>query len=152
MPGGTGVIGKFNLSFDAKRIVFGWKASEWEGFRIYEANIDGSGVRQITFPPDDEELRIKKYDQSGYLKFAKIYHHQTDDMHPCYLPDGGFAFISTRCQFSTLCHGGDAFTTTVLYRMDANADIYNAINDDKGFADDLKASYGRDVYLELRNR
>jgi type I restriction enzyme R subunit len=44
------------------------------------------------------------------------------------------------------------FLTTVLSRMDANADIFKAINDDKGFAEDLKASYGRDVYLELRDR
>jgi type I restriction enzyme, R subunit len=42
------------------------------------------------------------------------------------------------------------FLNTVLARMDANADIFKAINDDKGFADDLKASYGRDVYLALR--
>ena len=42
------------------------------------------------------------------------------------------------------------FLTTVLARMDANADIFKAINDDKGFADDLKASYGRDVYTTLR--
>jgi hypothetical protein len=33
------------------------------------------------------------------------------------------------------------FLSTVLSRMDANADIFKAINDDKGFADDLKASY-----------
>jgi len=44
------------------------------------------------------------------------------------------------------------FLTTVLSRMDANADIFKAINDDKGFAEDLKASYGREVYLALRGR
>lgn len=43
------------------------------------------------------------------------------------------------------------FLTTVLSRMDANADIFKAINDDKGFAEDLKASYGREVYLALRD-
>jgi hypothetical protein len=31
------------------------------------------------------------------------------------------------------------FLTTVLSRMDANADIFKAINEDKGFAEDLKA-------------
>lgn len=41
---------------------------------------------------------------------------------------------------------------SVLSRMDANADIFKAINDDKGFADDLKVSYGRDVYLALRDQ
>jgi type I restriction enzyme R subunit len=43
------------------------------------------------------------------------------------------------------------FLSTVLTRMDTNADIFKAINDDKGFADDLKASYGRDVYAALRS-
>ena len=43
------------------------------------------------------------------------------------------------------------FLTTVRSRMDANADVFKAINDDKGVADDLKASYGRDVYLALRS-
>jgi type I restriction enzyme R subunit len=43
------------------------------------------------------------------------------------------------------------FLSTVLSRMDANADIFKAINDDKGFAEDLKASYGREVYLALRD-
>ena len=43
------------------------------------------------------------------------------------------------------------FLSTVLTRMDANADIFKAINDDKGFADDLKANYGREVYTMLRS-
>jgi len=62
--------------------------------------------------PANEAALIEKY-RLGY-------HNGTDDMHPCYLPDGGTAFVSTRCQKSTLCHGGDAFTTTLLYRMDAD--------------------------------
>ena len=41
-------------------------------------------------------------------------------MQPCYLPDGGIAFISTRCQYGILCDAPDDFTTTVLYRMDAD--------------------------------
>ena len=41
-------------------------------------------------------------------------------MHPIYLPDGGIAFISTRCQYGILCDSPDDFTTTVLYRMDAD--------------------------------
>ncbi|MGD9796944.1 MAG: type I restriction endonuclease subunit R [Acidimicrobiia bacterium] len=42
------------------------------------------------------------------------------------------------------------FFGTVFSRMDANAEIFKAINDDKAFADDLQASYGRDVYDQLR--
>ncbi len=41
------------------------------------------------------------------------------------------------------------FMAVVLARMDANADLFRAINDDRGFAADLQASYGRDVYATL---
>ena len=46
-----GVFGRFDLSFDAKTVVFAWKKSAGEGYRIYECGIDGSGLRQLTSPP-----------------------------------------------------------------------------------------------------
>ena len=107
-----GVFGRMDLSFDGKKLVFDWKRSKDEGYRIYEVGIDGKGLRQILQAPENEAETVRKY-RLGY-------HNGTDDMHPCYLPDGGIAFVSTRCQASTLCHGGDAFTTPVLYRMDGN--------------------------------
>lgn len=107
-----GVFGRFDISFDARKIVFDWKRSNGEGYRIYEVGVDGTGLRQVLAPPENEAELVAKY--------RLDYHNGTDDMHPCYLPDGGIAFVSTRCQTSTLCHGGDAFTTTVLYRMDAD--------------------------------
>ncbi|MFA6560912.1 MAG: hypothetical protein WCV00_03265 [Verrucomicrobiia bacterium] len=109
-----GVFERFDLSFDARRVVFAWKKAPLEGYRIYEVRIDGTGLRQLTFPPPDEAELVRKY------KLAAEYHHGTDDMQPCYLPDGGIAFISTRCQYGILCDGSDNLTTTVLYRMDAN--------------------------------
>lgn len=109
-----GVFGRFDLSFDATRIVFAWKKAKDDGYRIYECNIDGSGLRQLTFPPANEKFLQKNFRVTGH------YHHGTDDMHPCYLPDGGIAFISTRCQFGILCDGPDDFTTTVIYRMDGD--------------------------------
>jgi len=33
-----------------------------------------------------------------------------------------------------------------------DADIFKVINDDKGFAEDLRARYGREVYLTLRDQ
>jgi hypothetical protein len=109
-----GVFERFDLSFDAKRVVFAWKASAQAGYRIYEVRVDGTGLRQLTFPPPEEEELVKNYCAGPH------YHHGTDDMQPCYLPDGGIAFISTRCQFGILCDGADDFSTTVLYRMDGN--------------------------------
>lgn len=43
------------------------------------------------------------------------------------------------------------FMAVVLGRMDANAEIFQAILDDTGFADDLKTSYGRDLYRQLND-
>lgn len=108
----NGVFERFDLSFDAQKIVFAWKQDPDSGYRIYEVNVDGSGLRQITFPQADEKDLVRKY-QNGY-------HHGTDDMMPCYLPDGGVAFISTRCQYGILCDPPDVFTTTEIYRMDAD--------------------------------
>lgn len=110
-----GLFGRCCLSFDGKRVAFDWKEKLGVGFRIWEVGIDGRGLRQLTFPPDDEEARIKKYN----LNYS-VYRHHTDDLHPCYLPDGGLCFTSSRCEYGILCDGPDKLTTTLLYRMDAD--------------------------------
>lgn len=46
---------------------------------------------------------------------------------------------------------GQKFMAVVLGRMDANAEIFQAILDDTGFAEDLKTSYGRDLYRQLHD-
>ena len=110
----SGVFERYDLSFDAKRVVFAWKKGPQDGYRIYEVSTDGTGLSQLTFPqPDDAEL-VCKY------RVDPNYHHGTDDLCPCYLPDGGIVFVSTRCQYGILCDAPDNFTTTVLYRMDGN--------------------------------
>ena len=109
----SGVVGWFDLSFDAKKIVFDFKCGASDGYRIYEVNVDGTNLRQLTFPEDNEAELVAKYNRGGY-------HHGTDDMDPCYLPDGGVVFTTTRCQFSILCDGSDTFTTKNLYRMNGD--------------------------------
>ena len=123
----NGMIQRFDVSFDAKKIVFDFRASPTEGYRIYEANLDGTGLRQLTFPVDDEKELVQKYGRGNYM-------HGTDDLHPCYLPDGGIAFVSTRAQFSVLCDSSDGFTVTNLYRMDGDGKnmqplTYSALNE-----------------------
>jgi len=115
-----GIFGRYDLSFDGKRIVFDWKESLEKGFRLYEVGIDGAGLRQLTFEPHDEQERIKTYDNSFTGVWKGVYNHHTDDMHPCYLPDGGIVFTSTRCEYGTLCDGPDVLSTAVLYRMDGD--------------------------------
>ena len=116
-----GVFGRFDLSFDAKRIVFAWKCEHQQGYRIYEVNVDGAGLRQLTFPLENEARVQEMY------RARPHYHHGTDDMQPCYLPDGDIAFISTRCQYGILCDAPDDFTTTIIYRMDKDGKNITAL-------------------------
>ncbi|NQT88176.1 hypothetical protein HQ560_15520 [bacterium] len=107
-----GTFERFDLSYDATKIAFAWKGEHQAGYRIYEVNVDGSGLRQLTFPQKNEAWLVEQY------RARPHYHHGTDDMHPCYLANGDIVFISTRCQYGILCDAPDDFTTTVLYRMD----------------------------------
>jgi len=115
-----GIFGRYDLSFDGTRVVFDWKKSLETGFRIYEVGVDGTGLRQLTFPPPDEQKRIEKYDNRFTGAWRGLYNHHTDDMHPCYLPDGGICFTSTRCEYGTLCDAPDVLATAVLYRIDGD--------------------------------
>lgn len=108
-----GVFNRFDVSYDAQKVVFGYRKEHAQGYRIYEVKVDGTDLRQLTFAQENEASLTRKYG-------SKAYHHATDDMHPCYLPDGGIAFVSTRCQYGIICNKRDQFTTSILYRMDGN--------------------------------
>jgi len=113
-----GIVGRFALSFDAKKVVFDWKKAPIEGFRIYEMNVDGTNLRQLTFPPDDEKKRIARYDLHARGGNQKHYFYQTDDMHPCYAPDGSIFFTSTRPQHGVLC--STYLTVPLIHKMNAD--------------------------------
>lgn len=127
--GRPGVVNRFDVSYDAKRIVFDFKDDHMEGYRIYELVVATGDITQLTFPPEDEDemqaiYKVRTLWDANWSEYHhgeyNDYHHGTDDMHPCYLPDGGIAFVSTRCKISTICDGPDIFTTTNMYRMDAD--------------------------------
>jgi hypothetical protein len=103
-----GVFERFDLSFNAKKVVFAWKKSQDEGYRLYEAGIDGTGLKQILSAPANE-ARLQKL-------YHNWYHHGTDDVSPCWLPDGDICFVSSRCQYGIACDAPDNLTTAVLYR------------------------------------
>jgi hypothetical protein len=110
LPGGTGFIGKITLSFDAQRVLFDFRENPGAGFRIWEVGMDGSGLRQVLLPPEDEAQKVARW--------GKTWH--TDDIHPCYLPDGKILFSSTRCEHTVLCGGSAALVAPVLHRMAAD--------------------------------
>jgi len=102
-----------DLSYDGKRILFSFcdhtqPDRNLRLFVLYEVGVDGSGLRQITGLPGDATAR-----EEG-LKTTLI-----EDWDPCYLPDGGIAFVSTRLQSHIRCqYGGRYFANFVLYRAD----------------------------------
>ena len=110
LPGGKGLIGKISLSFDAKKVVFDFRQDPGSAFRIWEVLTDGTGLRQISVPAPDEAEKAARSRQSWH----------TDDIHPCYLPDGKIIFTSTRCEHIILCSASANLVAPCLHRMDAD--------------------------------
>jgi len=110
MPGGKGFIGKIGLSFDARRVLFDFRQDGRSGFRIWEVNVDGTGLRQVLQPPEDEAEKVARWRRGWH----------TDDIHPNYLPDGGIVFSSTRCEHTVLCGGSGHLVAPGLHRMNAD--------------------------------
>lgn len=75
---------------------------------IYECAADGSWVKQITGTKDDP-METCEGRQTVLI----------EDADPCYLPDGGFVFTSTRGQNFGRCHWGRYTPSFLLYRADA---------------------------------
>ena len=110
-----------DLSFDGKRVLFsycdhsikvGEQSWKWKlpdrvlrRFLIYEIGIDGGNLRRITGAANDAMARA-----------GDRYTVLVEDYDPCYLPDGGFAFVSTRCQGFGRCHGSRYVPAFTLYR------------------------------------
>ena len=110
MPGGKGFISKISLSLDAKKVVFDFRQDPGAGFRIWEVHTDGTGLRQVSFPPPDEAEKAARWHRGWH----------TDDIHPCYLADGKIIFSSTRSEHTVLCGGSGALVAPSLHRMDAD--------------------------------
>jgi hypothetical protein len=110
-----GLFGHLDLSWDARRVVFDYKPGIGEGFRIWEVNVDGTGLRQLTFdPPGEAEMEAHMVSIAG-----ETYPMHKDDLEPAYLPDGGIVFVSTRSEYGVLCDPG-YLSVTLLHRMDAD--------------------------------
>ncbi len=66
------------LHYDGRKILFSYRKGGEHPFHLYEINIDGSGLRQLTDGVDD-------------------------DIEPTYCPDGSIVFCSSRCRRFVNC-------------------------------------------------
>ena len=110
----AGAVTHPDLSYDGRRILFSYcdhtpSNPNDRRFLIWEIGVDGSGLRQLTGGPQDSLTR------SGGRSTVLV-----EDFDPCYLPDGGIAFVSTRCQSFGRCHGGRYTPAYFLYRMNGD--------------------------------
>jgi len=100
-----------DLSFDGERVLFSFcdhteQDLNRRRFLIYEIGIDGRGLRQITGGANDPMTTTEDRETAII-----------EDYDPCYLPDGGFIFTSTRQQAHIRCqYGGRYFANFVLHR------------------------------------
>ena len=103
-----------DLSYDGKTVLFGFCDATNPNrndrrYWIYECAIDGSWVKQRTGTKSD--------------KLKTWYNRHTvmvEDWDPCYLPEGGFVFISTRSQGFGRCHGSRYTPSYLMYRAEAD--------------------------------
>ena len=123
-----GLFDRCDLSFDGRQIVFGYCRALDDALRLWQINADGSGLRQITFPPAGETAVARSAlgpdwrkpadpaakDPQGNLSSRRF---QTQDFHPCWLPDGGIVFTSTRARQTVLC-GDIGLSVPNLHRIE----------------------------------
>jgi hypothetical protein len=66
------------VHYDGRKILFSYRKGGTHPYHLYEINVDGSGLRQLTDGPDD-------------------------DIEPTYCPDGSIVFCSSRCRRFVNC-------------------------------------------------
>lgn len=80
------------VSYDGKTIIFGYRKGGTHEYHLYTIGVDGSNLTQLTDGP-------------------------FNDFEPCWLPDGGIMFVSSRCKRWVPCWYSQV---AVLYRCDAD--------------------------------
>jgi Tol biopolymer transport system component len=87
-----GTVRDPQVHYDGKKILFSYRPAGTDHFNLYEIDVDGGNLRQLT-------------------------RGEFDDYEPIYLPDGGIAFVSTRCNRWVNCW---MTQVGVIYRCDSN--------------------------------
>lgn len=118
---GNGSIRGYDLGWDANKVVFSWSRQEIdpdapggfssEAMHLWEMHVDGRQLTQLTDHPAQSDLE------------------------PCYLPDGGIAFVSDRSNFGNQCSGPFIQDKRCLnlWRLDADRETMTSLSNNKDF-------------------
>ena len=87
---GPGQLLDLAVSYCGTEVLFSWRRHAHEPYHIYRMNVDGTGLTALT-------------------------EGDTYNFNPCWLPDGGIAFLSTRTSAYAYCWNSPV---GVLYRME----------------------------------
>ncbi|MDR1498049.1 MAG: hypothetical protein LBS59_06550 [Puniceicoccales bacterium] len=109
-----GVILDCQVSYDGSEILFSWKRTMRTPFEIWRIRTDGTDLKSVIAD-------------------------SSNNMNPCYLPDGGIAFMSDRKPAFAYCWTS---TSPVLYR--ANADGSNVLRLSANYLTDFTPSVTAD--------
>ena len=80
------------VHYDGQKILFSYRKGGTHHYNLYTINVDGTDLTQLTEGP-------------------------WDDVEPCWLPDGGIAFCSSRCKRYIGCW---IAPSAIIYRCDAD--------------------------------
>lgn len=97
------------IHYDGAKLIFAYLAKGKRHYSLYEINLDGTGLKQLTGQGEDAARGMEDsntFSPPGW-----------DDIEPAYLPDGGIIFCSTRCNRYVQCWMTQVAT---LHRCDAD--------------------------------
>jgi hypothetical protein len=95
-----GAVRDPQVHYDARKILFSYRPGGTEYFHLYEIDVDGNNLRQLTDGP-------------------------YDDIEPSYLPDDRIVFCSSRCKRWVPCHWVEVAT---LHTCNADGSNIRAIS------------------------
>jgi hypothetical protein len=88
------------VHYSGRKILFSYRKGKSANYHLYEVNVDGTELRQLT-------------------------EGQYDDIEPCYLPGGKIVFVSSRCKRWVQCW---LTQVAILHRCDADGSNIRAIS------------------------
>jgi len=150
-----GLFDRFDLSYDARKVLFSYRKNPKAGLRIYEIDINpdtgkmvAGSLRQLTSGGGDEDEQAIRRSTGRVMAIGREF----DDMDPCYLPNGKIMFTSTRAMQIVFCAPGA--TVTNLFVMDGDGKNLRRVSDSPvnetapSVMDDGRVIYTRWEYVD----